>query len=406
MWCIILDYVVRQVAFSSGGMLSAFKPVGDDQQEPSTQCNPQSTDSVLQSTTNSTSTLYYPMITNTANQPWEPTVLIKPQPPPPAEVTVVPPPKKKATVKPKKVKKKQVDHSGFVPRKIEKTLSTAKNPFLVTPPLPAEKKEEEKAPKEPDDLFSLYDDFDVAPAAATPIDTTPSGASIWDSFEATVVQQQQKPPEEESDVDSEESSDVSSVEAEEQSEVTTPIPDQVNTANNAPAANEEVKETSRSDLVEKTIQTHHLVEQKTESRNERLLRLLGMPMKSFLSAGHQCPLKDHTVLKESNTGSYLNNPRPSEHDVMTEETTPPTLQKKQPLINSSGDTASNSSSSSAAAATVRHDIKRPDGLSFGLSKRGQLRQRSEQLFDKEDSPVEDDAIFVGAKGIRDIKSTK
>jgi len=385
------------VAFSSGGMLSAFKPVGDDQQEPSTQPNPPSTQ---ESTANSTPTLYYPMITNTANQPWEPTVLIKPQLPSSAEMAVAPPSKKKTAVKPKKVKKKQVNHSGFVPRKIAKTSSTAKNPFLVTPPLPAEKKEEEKAPKEPDDLFSLYDDFDVAPAAATPIDSTPSGASIWDSFEATVVQQQQQPAEE-SDVDSEISGDVSSEEVAEEPNVTTLIPDEVNTTDSTPAAIVEVKEEiSKNDSVENAV---HLSEQKTESRNERLLRLLGMPMKSFLSAGQQCPLKDHTVIKESNTGSYLNNPRPSDHDNMTEETTPPMLQKKQPLINSCDDTTSNSSL--PAVATVRNDIKRPDGLSFGLSKRGQLRQPSGHLFDKEDLPV-DDAIFVGAKGIRDIKSAK
>ncbi|XP_065882512.1 uncharacterized protein [Dysidea avara] len=398
----VLMNMKRQVAFSSGGMLSAFKPVGDDQQA-ITQSNPQSTDSVPQSTTTSTPTLYYPVITSTANQPWEPTVLIKSQPQPPPPPAMTPPPKKKATVKPKKEKKKQVDHSGFVPRKIAKTSSTVKNPFLVTPPLPAEKKEENKAP---DDLFSLYDDFDVAPAAASPINNTPSGTSIWDSFEATVVQQQpQQPPPEESDVDSEASSDANSEEVEEP-EVTTPTPDHVSTTNNIPVPIEEVKEIGGRDSIKKTVETtHHPVEQKTESRNERLLRLLGMPMKSFLSAGQQCPLKDHTVLKDSNTGSYLHNPRPEDHDDMTDETTPPMLQKKQPLLKSSDDTTSHSSSSTTTC-TVRHDIKRPDGLSFGLSKRGQLRRLSGHLFDREDSPVENDAIFVGAKGIRDIKSAK
>jgi len=397
--------MIRQVTFSSGGMLSAFKPVGDDQQKSSTQSDPQSTESVLQSTANSTPTLYYPMITNTANKPWEPTVLIKPQLPGAEPVVAPPPPKKKAAIK-RKEKKKQVDHSGFVPRKIAKTSSTAKNPFLITPPLPVEKKEEEdKAPKEPDDLFSLYDDFDVAPATATPIDNTPSGASIWDNFEATAVQQQQQQPPVDSDVNSEESDDVSSEETEEP-EVTTPIPDHVIPTDNIPPTSEEVSEKNGSGSVEKAVETSQPVEQqKTESRNERLLRLLGMPMKSFLSAGHQRPLKSHTIIKESNTGSYLDSHRLPDHDDVTKEITPPVLQKKQQLVKS-GDDDTISSSSVASTSTVRHDIKRPDGLSFGLSKRGQLQRPSGHLFDKEDSPVEDHTIVVGARGIQDFKSAK
>ena len=386
----------RQVAFASGGMLSAFKPVGDgsheqgngshEQPTTSLQSSRQCSDSNPQPTTSSysTPTLYYPMVASTASQSWEPSVLIKPHPPTTTETTATP--IKRKSVKEKKVKKKkkkqEVDRSGFVPRKIAKTSSTVRNPLLVTP-LPLEKKEEKESVKETDDLlFSLYDDFDVAPAVAPPTDhTSCSGSSIWDKFEATVVQQQQQ----QSD-DSEGSCDVSS-EGEEECLEATPTMDDVSqpvaqentsTDNIIESANE-VQGKSGSGSLQQPNESQPVVQAREESKNERLLRLLGMPMKSFLSAGHQRPLKDHTSVKVTNSGSYLDKPHPSKYctpdnRTTTDQTSMVTLvnNDKAPKLN-----------------TQRlNDIKKPDGLSFGLSKkREKLRQATTagELFDKEDS---------------------
>ena len=376
----------RQVTFASGGMLSAFKPVGDGSREPTTSedSNSQSSDSNPQSTSShSTPTLYYPMIASTANQPWEPTVLIKPHPPDNVDTSATPTKRKttsdKAKVKKKKKKKREVDHSGFVPRKIASSSSTVRNPLLVTP-LPSEKKEENETVKESDDLFSLYDDFDVAPAAAPP--TNQASSSIWDNFEATTVQQQQQ----QSDItDSEESCDDSS-EGEECS-VVTPTMDHVSqpvtevgtSADHIIESVDKVKEKNGSGLIEQaTDRIHPPVEDRKESKNERLLRLLGMPMKSFLSAGHQCPLKEHTIVKVTNSGSYLDKPHPSKYC---------TTDNSRTVIDQVTTTMAQVKNDKSTKNSQHNDVKKPDGLSFGLSKKREILSQSTagQLFDKEDS---------------------
>lgn len=367
----------RQVTFASGGMLSAFKPVGDGSHEPPT--NTQSSDSNPQSaSSHSASALCYPVVTSTAaNQPWEPTVLIKPHSPTNTTNTVIPaatPTKRKdasdkVKVKKKKKKRQEVDHSGFVPRKIVAgTSSTVRNPLLVTP-LASEKKEENELVKETDDLFSLYDDFDVASAVAPPTDHTFSSTSIWDSFEATTVQQLPT-------VDSEGSCDVSSSEEEDEYLDTTPTMDHVSrpVVTSVDHISTLLDEKNGSGSIQHPDETHPQVE---ESRHERLLRLLGMPMKSFLSAGHQCPLKEHTTVKVTNSGSYLDKPYPSKYCMTDNHTTVDqgiveVIQVKNEKL-----------------PVNKQQNKKPDGLSFGLSKkREKLRQcTTGQLFDKEDSPV-------------------
>lgn len=381
----------RQVAFASGGMLSAFKPVGDhkpvtDVQSPDS--NPQSTDSH-----STTPTLYYPMITNTTAQSWEPTVLIKPHPPNTSVTTVstITSTTKKATgdkVKVKKRKKKQVDHSGFVPRKIANTSSAVRNPLLLAPTL-TEKKEVDESIKEPDDLFSLYDDFDVTPAVALPTDHICS-SSIWDNFEATAVQQQQQS---DGNNDSDESCDVSSEEEQDFTVVKDHVIQPITQMSTTEDLVKEVKEKNESDcLLQQPDEAHPPIEEdskesnnekdRKESRNERLLRLLGMPLKSFLSAGHQQPLKDHITLKATNSGSYLDKPDPSQYcrandsqSVVEHPTSAVTQAKKKSPLN---------------CQLIDH-TKKPDGLSFGLSKkREKLGQpMAGHLFDNEDSPVEE-----------------
>lgn len=351
--------VRRQVAFASGGMLSAFKPVGDGSHEPTS-----SSKSNLQSTS-SHSTLHYPMITSAASQSWEPAVLIKPHPPTTAVTTTTPTKRKATNVKPKvkKKKKQEVNHSGFVPRKIASTSSTMRNPLLVTP-LPSEKKEENEPVKEPDDLFSLYDDFDVTPAVAPPPDHASCSSSIWDNFEATAVQQQSVTS------DSEGSCDVSSEEEEECLGATPTIdhvsPPEVNTS--VDDSVDEVQEKSGSGSLQQQAE-ETVVEERKESKNERLLRLLGMPMKSFLSAGNQCPLKEHTTVKVTNSGSYLDKPHSSKYctidnsKMTTEHVTTTIAQvKNEKSLNKQHD-----------------DVKKPDGLSFGMSKK---RLITGQLFEE------------------------
>ena len=374
----------RQVAFACGGMLSAFKPVGDGSHEPTTSSvSMASRQSNLQSTSSySTPTLYYPLVTSTASQSWEPSVLIKPHPPT-AAVTTATPTKRKASgkAKVKKKRKHEVDHSGFVPRKIANTSSTVRNPLLVTP-LPSEKKEENEPVKETDNLFSLYDDFDVAPAVAPPTDHTSCGSSIWDKFEATVVQQQQS-----DNSDSEESCNVSSegeVDATPTMDhVIQPVTEENSSTEDIIVSANEVQEKNGSGSLQQPEERHPaVVEDRKESKNERLLRLLGMPMKNFLSAGNQCPLKDHTSVKVTNSGSYLDKPHPSKYcstdnslQVATEQVTSTVT-----LVNNDKTPKHNTQRLS--------DIKKPDGLSFGLSKkREKLRQGTTagQLFDKEDS---------------------
>ena len=380
------------MAFSCGGMLSAFKPVGDGSHEPTTsvessrQCsdsNPQSTSSY------STPTLYYSLVTSTASQSWEPAVLIKPHPPTTA-VTTATPTKRKATsvkAKVKRKKKQEVDHSGFVPRKITSTSSTLRNPLLVTP-LPSEKEEDNESVKEPDDLFSLYDDFDVAPAVAPPTDhTSCSSSSIWDRFEATVVQQQQSD-------NSEESCDVSS-EGEEDYLEATPTIDHVSqpvTQGNTGADDiiesaNEVQEKNESGSLQQPDERHPVVEDIKESKHERLLRLLGMPMKSFLSAGHQCPLKDHTNVKVTNTGSYLDKPHSSKY-CTTDNSLQTAIDQVTTTVTTTVTLVNNDKATKHNTQRRLSDIKKPDGLSFGLSKkREKLRQATTagELFDKEDS---------------------
>lgn len=365
----------RQVAFASGGMLSAFKPVGDGSRDPATSVDSKSqcSDSNTQST-NSHSTLYYPMATTTASQPWQPTVLIKPHPPTNAVITTATPSKRKATsgkTKVKKKKKKQeIDHSGFVPRKIASSSSTVRNPLLVTP-LASEKKEEKEPVKETDDLFSLYDDFDVTPAVAPPIDHTFCGSSVWDNFEATVVQQQARP----NSSDSEESSDTSS------EDEATPTMDhvnqpvtEVNTSVGAESVDEVQDDSGRGSLQQQQEQPNEplpvAVEESKEHKNERLLRLLGMPMKNFLSAGQQCPLKEHTSVKVTNSGSYLDKPHPSKYCTADNSQTAvdPTLT----LVNNDKLARSNQHS----------DVKKPDGLSFGLSRKRETLMQG-PLFNKD-----------------------
>lgn len=371
----------RQVAFASGGMLSAFKPVGDGSHEPTTSSDSKShcSDSIPQSTSShSTPTMYYPVVTSTGSQPWEPAVLIKPHPPTTAVTTATPTKRKvtsgKAKVK-KKKKKQEIDHSGFVPRKIASSSSLVKNPLLVTP-LPSEKKEENESVKENDDLFSLYDDFDVAPAATAPPtdNTTCSSSSIWDSFEATTVQQQQQQQSETSD--SEGSCDVSS---DEECLDATPTMEHVSqpvTEENTESV-DEVQEKNGSGSLQQPDKAQPVVE---ESRNERLLRLLGMPMKSFLSAGHQRPLKEHTSVKVTNSGSYLDKPHPSKYC---------TTDNNQTAVDHMTTTVSSpvNDNKSTKHSSQYSDVKKPDGLSFGLlKKRENLRQATTgQLFDKEDS---------------------
>jgi len=369
----------RQVTFASGGMLSAFKPVGDHDVSTSSHSNPQSSDSNPQSTSShSTPTLYYPMVTSAASQPWEPTVLIKPHPPVNTAMPAATPTKRKDTsdkAKVKKKKKQEVDHSGFVPRKIASTSSTVRNPLLVTP-LPSEKKEESEQVKETDDLFSLYDDCDIAPALAPPTDHTSSITSIWDSFEATTVQQS-------STIDSEGSCDVSSSEEEDKCLETTPTIDHVSqpvtqVVTSVDHISTSLDEKNGNSSLKQSDNTHPQVEDVKESKHERLLRLLGMPMKNFLSAGNQCPLKDHTTMKVTNSGSYLEKPHPSKcyiTDTVVDQGTAEVTQvknEKLPVVNKQ-----------------QNNVKKPDGLSFGLSKkREKLRQSTTgQLFDKEDSPV-------------------
>ena len=372
----------RQVAFASGGMLSAFKPVGDGSHEPTTSSDSKShcSDSIPQSTSShSTPTMYYPVVTSTGSQPWEPAVLIKPHPPTTAVTTATPTKRKvtsgKAKVK-KKKKKQEIDHSGFVPRKIASSSSLVKNPLLVTP-LPSEKKEENESVKENDDLFSLYDDFDVAPAATAPPtdNTTCSSISIWDSFEATTVQQQQQQQRSETS-DSEGSCDVSS---DEECLDATPTMEHVSqpvTEENTESV-DEVQEKNGSGSLQQPDKAQPVTE---ESRNERLLRLLGMPMKSFLSAGHQRPLKEHTSVKVTNSGSYLDKPHPSKYC---------TTDNNQTAVDHMTTTVSSpvNDNKSTKHSSQYSDVKKPDGLSFGLlKKREKLRQATTgQLFDKEDS---------------------
>ena len=106
--------------------------MGDGSHEPRTSSDSKSQNSDPQST--SSHSTYYPVITSTASQPWEPAVLIKPHPPTTAVTTAIPT-KRKATSGKTKVKKKQeIDHSGFVPHKIASSSSlVVKNPLLVTP---------------------------------------------------------------------------------------------------------------------------------------------------------------------------------------------------------------------------------------------------------------------------------
>ena len=371
----------RQVAFASGGMLSAFKPVGDGSHEPRTSSDSksQNSDSIPQST--SSYSTYYPVITSTASQPWEPAVLIKPHPPTTA-VTTATPTKRKATsgkTKVKKKKKQEIDHSGFVPRKIASSSSSVvKNPLLVTPLL-AVKKEENEPVKENDDLFSLYDDFDVAPAAAPPTDHTTCSSSIWDSFEATAVQ----PPKQQSDTsDSEGSCDASS-DGGEECLVATPTIDHVSqpvteVSTSVTESVDEVQENKGSGSLQQPDKAQPVVEERQEGRNERLLRLLGMPMKSFLSAGHQCPLKEHTTVKVTNTGSYLDKPDSSKYC---------TTDNNQTAADYVTTTVSQVSNDKLPKHSQCSDVKKPDGLSFGLlKKREKLRQATTgQLFDNEDS---------------------
>ena len=377
----------RQVAFSSGGMLSAFKPVGDDgprssksNLQSSLQSNPQSSDS------HSTPMLHYPVMTSTADEPWEPAVLIKPQLPT-GPVTAATPTKRKATSDKAKVKKKkrkqEVNHSGFVPRKIANTSSTVRNPLLVSP-MPSEKKEEKEPVKEADDLFSLYDDFDVAPAVAPPTDHNSCSSSIWDKFEATAIQEKQQQQSESSD--SEESCDVSTEEEEE----ATPTMDhesqavtlQVNASvDEVVKSVDEVQEKSGSGSLQQPSESHP-VEDKKESRNERLLRLLGMPMKSFLSAGHQCPLKEHTNMKAINSGSYLDKSQYSDNNQQAaiEQVTTIATQLKNEQFDDEVPKYIDLRSTPRVSG-----IKKPDGLSFGLSKKREKLTIAGQLFDKEDT---------------------
>ena len=145
--------------------------------------------------------------------------------------------------------------------------------------------------KENDDLFSLYDNFDVAPAVAPPTDHTTCCSSIWDSFEATAVQ----PQKQQSDTsDSEGSCDASS-DGEEECLDATPTIDHVSqpvteVKNSSVTESVEVQENKGSGSLQQPNKPQPVVEERQESRNERLLRLLGMPMRSFLSSGHQCPL--------------------------------------------------------------------------------------------------------------------
>ena len=383
----------RQVAFASGGMLSAFKPVGDGSHEPGTgsheqpttslQSSRQCSDSNPQSTISySTPTLYYPLVTGTANQSWEPSVLIKPHPPSTAETTAMLTKRKPGKEKKVKKKKKQeVDHSGFVPRKIANTSLTVRNPLLVTP-LPSEKKEEKEPVKQTDDLFSLYDDFDVAPAVAPPTDhTSCSSSSIWDKFEATVVQQQQQ--QEQSD-DSEGSYDVSSDSSEESLEATStmdhvsqPVTQENASKDDIIESTNEVQEKSGRGSLQQPNERQPVAQDREESKNERLLRLLGMPMKSFLSAGHQCPLKDHTSMKVTNSGSYLDKPHPSKYCTPDNRTTADQVVTTVTLVNNDKATK--------LSAQRLNDIKKPDGLSFGLSKKREKLRQAGELFDKEDS---------------------
>lgn len=370
----------RQVAFASGGMLSAFKPVGDGSHDPTTSLDSKSqcSDSNAPSTsshsntqsTSSHSTLYYPMATTTASQPWQPAVLIKPHPPT-SPVTTATPSKRKATsgkTKVKKKKKQEIDHSGFVPRKIASSSSTVRNPLLATP-LASEKKEEKESIKETDDLFSLYDDFDVA--AAPPTDHTSCSSSIWDNFEATAVEQQAQPD----SSDSEESSDTSSEdEATPTMDHVSQLVTEVNTSVGAESVDEVQDDSGRGSLQQQQKQPNEpqpvAIEESKEHKNERLLRLLGMPMKNFLSAGQQCPLKEHTSVKVTNSGSYLDKPHPSKYCTADNSRTAvdPTLT----VVNDDKLSRSNQHS----------DVKKPDGLSFGLSrKRGTLMQGP--LFNKD-----------------------
>ena len=377
-----VDHMInRQVAFASGGMLSAFKPVGDGSCEPRTSSDSQSqnSDSIPQSTSShSTPMLYCPVVTSTASQPWQPAVLIKPHPPSTAETTATPT-KRKATsgkTKVKKKKKKQeIDHSGFVPRKIASSSSVVKNPLLVTP-LPSEKKEESEPVKENDDLFSLYDDFDVAPAAvAPPTDHTTCSSSIWDSFEATAVQ----PQTQQSDTsDSEGSCDPSSDEEEECLDATPTVDHVRQPVTEVTEPVDEVQDKKGSGSLQQPDKVQSVVEERQESRNERLLRLLGMPMKSFLSAGHQCPLKEHTTVKVANTGSYLDKPDSSKYC---------TTDNNQTTVDTT--TVSQVSNDKSPKHSQCSDVKKPDGLSFGLlRKREKLRQATTgQLFDKEDCHI-------------------
>lgn len=364
-------------------MLSAFKPVGDGSHEPTTtsDSNSPSSNSNPQSTSSySTPTMYYPMVTSTASQSWEPTVLIKPHPPD-ATASTATPTKRRATsdkAKKKKRKKQEIDHSGFVPRKIaSSSSSTVKNPLLVTP-LPLEKKEENESIKETDDLFSLYDDFDVAPAVAPPTDHPSCSSSIWDNFEASTVQ----PKQQSYTSDSEGSSDVSSEGEEECVDVTPTVDYAMQPVNEIDTAIESVdkveKNESGSLQQQQPDDTRPLVEDRKETKNERLLRLLGMPMKSFLSAGHQCPLKDHTTMKVTNSGSYLDKPNPSKYCTPDNSQTVTMDQVVTTVTVVKNDNSSKSNQ--------HNDVKKPDGLSFGLSKKREtLRQSTAgQLFDKED----------------------
>ena len=378
----------RQVAFASGGMLSAFKPVGHDGScEPATssqssiRSNPQSSDS------HSAPMIHYPIITSTVDQPWEPAVLIKPQPST-STVTAATPTKRKATIDKAKVKKKKkkqkVDHSGFVPRKIANASSTVRNPLWVNP-LPLEKKEEKEPVKEADDLFSLYDDFDVAPAVAPPTDHTSCSNSIWDKFEATAIQQKQQQQQQSESSDSEGSCDVSTEEEEEVTPTVDYVSQTVSQVNASVVKSvDEVQDKSGSGSLQQTSESHP-VKDKKESRNERLLRLLGMPMKSFLSAGHQCPLKEHTNMKASNSGSYLDKPHPSQYSDDNQQTaieqviTTATQLKSEQCDNEVPKYIDLRSTPRVS------DVKKPDGLSFGLSKKREKLTVADQLFDKEDT---------------------